>query len=209
VGLNTNGRNACLAGGLGDVVTHIALHSGIPDAAGSLEVAGGGYARQPVTWTAAADAARDNTATLTHSMPAGSTAAFYGLWGALAAGVFYGSVPRVGVGEAASGFGTVDAAGIAGNVVQSGAHGLADATRAVLTATLAETLPAGLNATTIYHVVGATLNTFQLSLTSGGPAVDITGQGELFWQRVTPEVFAAAGTHLTSAGVLRLSSAVV
>ena len=39
------------------------------------------------------------------------------------------------------------------------------------------TLPAGLSASTKYFVVGATTNTFQVSLTSGGSAVDITDTG--------------------------------
>jgi len=38
-------------------------------------------------------------------------------------------------------------------------------------------LPTGLNSTTPYYIVGATGTTFQVSLTNGGPAVDITTQG--------------------------------
>jgi hypothetical protein len=81
--------------------------------------------------------------------------------------------------------------------------------RVVLTAVLAESLPSGLNATTIYFVVGSTTNTFQLSLTLSGAAVDISGQGELFWQRVVPEAFASAGNHITAAGALDLSAVVI
>jgi hypothetical protein len=81
--------------------------------------------------------------------------------------------------------------------------------RVALTAVLAESLPTGLNATTIYYIVGVTTNTFQLSLTSGGAAVDITAQGELFWQRVTPELFSAAGNLVTSIGALVLSANVI
>jgi hypothetical protein len=81
--------------------------------------------------------------------------------------------------------------------------------RVVLTAVLSESLPAGLAATTIYYVVGSTTNTFQVSLTSGGAAVDITGQGELFWQRVVPQAFASAGNHITATGALDLSAVVI
>lgn len=39
------------------------------------------------------------------------------------------------------------------------------------------TLPAGLSANTVYYVVESTTNTFKLSLTSGGSAIDITDTG--------------------------------
>jgi hypothetical protein len=209
MGLNTNGRNACLTGGLGNVVTHVSGHTDIPDATGSNEITGGSYARIAVTWTAVASGVRDNSAQLSHAVPAGSTFAYYGLWDALTAGNFYGSIPRTGSGETLYGFGSVDSAGVTSNSIQSAAHGLSDAMRVVLTAVLAESLPSGLNATTIYFVVGSTTNTFQLSLTLSGAAVDISGQGELFWQRVVPEAFASAGNHITAAGALDLSAVVI
>jgi hypothetical protein len=63
-----------------------------------------------------------------------------------------------------------------------------------LTAVDGGSLPAGLNGTTLYFVVGSTTDTFQLSLTSGGSAIDITASSELYFQRVVPEVFASQGT---------------
>jgi hypothetical protein len=56
------------------------------------------------------------------------------------------------------------------------AHGLANATPVRLEET-AGALPAGLRNDVAYYVVGAAANTFQLSLTVGGPAVDVTGTG--------------------------------
>lgn len=205
MGLNANGRNACLSGGLGNAVTHISAHSAIPDSAGSSELTGGSYARVAVTWAAAASGERANGASLTHAIPTGSTVAAYGLWGALSGGTFYGWLPRTGPGEALYGFGTVDSAGVTGNLIQSAAHGLSNGMRLALTAVLSEALPTGLGATTLYHVVGSTTNTFQVSLTEGGSAVDLTGQGELYWQRCTPEVFSSAGDLLTDVGNLVLS----
>lgn len=209
MGLNTNGRNATLSGGLGNAITHLSVHSAIPDSAGSNELAGGSYARQAVTWAAAASGARSNSGTITHPIPAGGTAAFYGYWGALSGGTFYGWAPRLSAaGDAVAGFGTVDSAGVTGNLIQSGAHGLSNDMRLALTAVLSESLPTGLAATTLYYVVGATTNTFQLATTSGGSAVDITGQGELFYQRVVPEAFATAGELVAAAGALVLSAVV-
>jgi len=53
-------------------------------------------------------------------------------------------------------------------------------------------------------VVAATTDTFQVSLTSGGAAVDITGIGEMFHQKVVPEVFAAQGQITVAVGALVL-----
>lgn len=39
------------------------------------------------------------------------------------------------------------------------------------------TLPTGLSQTTTYYIVNSTTNTFEVSLTSGGSAIDITGNG--------------------------------
>jgi hypothetical protein len=69
---------------------------------------------------------------------------------------------------------------------------------------LGESLPTGLTEGTIYHVVSSATNTFELSLTSGGASVDITGQGDLFWQKIVPEVFASQGQLTVDVGALIL-----
>lgn len=61
------------------------------------------------------------------------------------------------------------------DIVTSNAHGLSNAQPLLLTSTT--TLPAGLSANTIYYVISATTNTFQLSTSVGGSAVDITDTG--------------------------------
>ena len=55
-------------------------------------------------------------------------------------------------------------------------HGFSNGQQFVLT-NEGGALPAGLSANTLYYVVSATTNTFKLSLTEGGSAVDITGAG--------------------------------
>ena len=72
--LNTNGQNACLSGGLGNTVTYLSLHTGVPDSTGSLEATGGSpaYARKAVTWAAAASGQRANSGTITFDVPAGT-----------------------------------------------------------------------------------------------------------------------------------------
>lgn len=206
--LNNSGKNAAVDG-LAAVVAYIAVHSAPPDDTGSNELAGGPYTRLAVTWTTAAGGVRDNSAQLNHPVGAGQTAAFYGLWSAVSGGTYYGSVPRCGIGESRQGFATVDSAGVTTNTIQSAGHGLSNTDRIVVLNVFAETLPGGLAEATGYHIVGATTDTFQVSLTSGGSAVDITSQGELAWQRFVAEVFASAGTLQTGVGALDLSAAVV
>lgn len=53
-------------------------------------------------------------------------------------------------------------------------HGLSNAQRVMF---VGSGIPGGLDNTTLYYVVGATTNTFQVSLTNGGAAVDITTEG--------------------------------
>ena len=70
-------------------------------------------------------------------------------------------------------------------------------------------MPAGLTEGTVYFVVGAATDTFQLALTSGGAAIDITGIGELFFQKVIPEVFASQGQITVAAAALVLDATTI
>jgi hypothetical protein len=67
-----------------------------------------------------------------------------------------------------------------------------------------ESLPTGLSAATLYFVVGATTDSFQLSLTSGGAAVDISALGDLGWAKTIPETFASAGNLTIAIGAYDL-----
>lgn len=189
--LNTNGRNAMLTGGLGNAVTHVSAHTAVPNTSGSNEATGGSYARQPVTWNTVASGQRTNNGAISIPVPAG-TYGYVGLWNALTVGTFYGWLPFNS--STMYGFGTVDSAGVTGNLIQSAAHGLVNNDRVLLFNVFAESLPTGVSEDTEYFVVGSTTNTFQVSATSGGAAIDITAQGELFFMKVVPEVFASAGS---------------
>lgn len=70
---------------------HLSLHTANPGATGASEVTGGGYARQPATFSAAASGARNLSADRPFSVPAGATVAFVGYWDALTGGNFLGS----------------------------------------------------------------------------------------------------------------------
>jgi hypothetical protein len=58
----------------------------------------------------------------------------------------------------------------------------------------------------LYFAVGVTTDSFQLSLTSGGAAVDITALGDLAWYRTVPETFASAGNLIIATGALDIDA---
>lgn len=203
--LNDNGRNACLTGGLGNVIGYVSAHTGIPDATGSNEASGGSpaYARQAITWGSASGGARANSGSLTPiDVPAGSYFGL-GLWSASTAGTYYGWIPLNGTAKAV---GAVDTAAVTSDLINSPVHGLSAGDRVILSPVMGGSLPTGLAATSAYYVLAAGLTTdaFALSTTAGGSAVNITGAGQLFWQKIIPETFAAQGQLSVASGALVL-----
>lgn len=83
-----------------------------------------------------------------------------------------------------TGSGTAFTAAVSDTITSAG-HGLSNGDVLLLTST--DTLPAGLSVNTPYYVISATTNTFELSATSGGSAVDITdtGTGTHSWHKPT------------------------
>lgn len=74
------------------------------------------------------------------------------------------------------------------DTITSNGHGLSNGDVLILTTT--NTLPAGLSTGTPYYVISATTNTFELSTSAGGSAVDITstGTGTHYWHQPTATV---------------------
>jgi len=172
--------------------------------AASTEATGGApaYARQAVTWGAAASGVKQNTGALTFDVPAG-TYGFFTFWNASTGNTsnFRGYAP---FGGSVKGYATCDAADVTANSVTSAGHGLVNTDRVMFFNVFAESLPGGMTEGGAYFVVGATTDTFQFALTSGGAAVDITSIGELFFQKVVPEVFGAQGQVTAAVGALSL-----
>ena len=86
---------------------------------------------------------------------------------------------------------------------------MANGDRVMVFNVFAEALPTGLIEGVIYYVVGSATDSFQVSLTLGGAAVDITATGELFWQRVVPETFASQGQITIAIGALTLDATAI
>ena len=194
-------------------ITHIGLHTltdpGTGTNANAGEATGGSpaYARLAVTWGAAASGQKTNTSTHAFDVPPG-TYAFITYYNHLTAnsGNYRGYVPFGGA-SPLKGFFSVDTT-LTNDALFSVGHGMSNGERVMLFNVFAESLPTGLSEGTIYFVVGAATNSFQVSLTQGGAAVDITavGGGEGFWQRVVPEVFASQGQVTVAAGQLVLDA---
>jgi hypothetical protein len=216
---NDLAKNAALDGldeSIAAGITHIGVNTlvtapptdGTPGTGGTAaatEATGGSpaYARQAVTWSAAASGQKTNSGSLTFDVPAG-TYGFLTFWNASSGNTgtqYRGYAPING---STKGFGEVASTDVTNNTVTSSGHGLANADRVILFNVFAESIPTGITEGGVYFVVGVTTDTFQIALTSGGAAVDITAQGEVFFQKVIPEVFASQGQITVAASALTL-----
>ena len=63
------------------------------------------------------------------------------------------------------------------NKLTATAHGFSNDDRVILSSSTGTNFPTGLNGVTVYYVVSAAVNDFELSLTSGGAAVALTSDG--------------------------------
>ena len=192
-------------------ITHIGIHDLTDPGTGTnftgTEATGGSpaYARQAVTWGAASSGQKSNSGSLTFDVPAG-TYGFFLLMNASTGNTsnYKGYIP-FGGSSALKGFFSVDTT-LTNDALLSVSHGMSDGDRVMLFNVFAETLPTGVSEGTIYYVVSSTSNSFKVSTTSGGSAVDITatGGGEGYWQRVVPETFGAQGQITVASGALVL-----
>lgn len=194
-------------------ITHIGVFTVADPGTGTnfsgTEATGGSpaYARQSVTWGAAASGQKVNSGTLTFDVPAGSYG-FFGLFNASTGNTnnYRGYIPFGGA-SAIKGFATADTT-LTNDQFLAPGHGMSDTDRVVLYNVFGGTIPVGLTEGTVYFVVSSATNTFKVSTTSGGAAVDITGlgNGQVFYQRAVPEVFASQGQITVAASALVLDA---
>jgi hypothetical protein len=90
--LSTAGRNAA-CDGIAAVAGYASLHSASPGTTGANELSGGGYARQAITWSAAANGSRAISGTEDFPVPAGATVSHFGMWTAVTGGTFIAGDP--------------------------------------------------------------------------------------------------------------------
>jgi hypothetical protein len=199
--------------------SYIALFTALPsDAnAGGTEVSGNAYARKQTAgadWNAAggsAPASISNANSLSFPTasggdwaPLGTPVIGWGLFDAASAGnpLFF---DYMGAFDWLP-FSTVDAAG---DTIQCPAHGVGADDRVVFSAEFGGTLPAGLTGGTLYYVRsgGLTTDAFTVSTTSGGAAVNITGNGMGMVRKVLPKVIQNGDTPSFAAGQLVIKAA--
>lgn len=167
----TNAAKSNMLTALG--ITHISAHTGFPGTTGANELAGGGYARKPISFSApvAGDMAI-SAAALIDVGAIGVSVGWIGGWSALTGGAFLGYSPN--------GLATVSdvkeyTVDVASDVLTSPAHGLADTTQIVF---YGGTPPGGLVEGTPYFVRDSAANSFKVAATSGGVAIDLTSTGD-------------------------------
>lgn len=167
------------------------------------------YARLGATFGAAASGQKANSASFAFDVAAGTYSHFL-LMNTLTgnSGSFLGAVPFGGA-SALKGVFSVDT-NMANDTFNAAGHGMSNGDRVQLYGGWSGALPTGtgLTAGALLYVVSAATDTFKLSLTSGGAAIDLTaaGSGEGYWQRVVPETFAAQGQITVAIGALVLDA---
>lgn len=215
---NPTGQNEALksgtGGGISGAISHIGVHTAVDPGTGTNANAGeatGGtpaYARIAVTWGTAAAGQLSNTNAMTFDVPAG-TYGFLTFFNASTGNTnnFRGYGPINGT---VKGFFSVDTT-LTNDQFLSVAHGLADGDRVQLFNVFAESLPTGVTEGTLYFVVNSATNTFKVSTTSGGAAVDVTavGGGEGYFQKLIPETFGAQGQITVAAGAIVLDATAI
>lgn len=194
MGINDNGRNSA-CDGIAAVAIFGSLHTGDPSTTGANEATGGSpaYARKSITWAAASGGQRASSVAQSFDVPAG-TYYWKGYFSASTAGTFYGATALGGQQPKAG------TAANSGDVITSYAHGLVNTDRVALEQFQGNALPTGYSEGVAYFVVGATTDTFQVSLTSGGAAVTISSDGQLYFQKMIPETFAGQGILTVASG---------
>lgn len=186
---------------------YCSLHTADPGLTGANEVAGGSYARQAVTFTAAASSHTDNSALLSFtSMPAIAAPGvlFAGVWDASSAGNFLAGGPLTPTSQVTMAFTAVASTDV---LTTQALHGLAANDLVELEAALGTALPAGLTAGQAYYVIstGLTTTAFEVSATQGGAAVNITADGGGIFRKLNGKTTNSGDTFQIATGDLDLT----
>lgn len=162
----------------------IGLHTADPGedgTTGEVSTSGTGYARVSATFAtpSGGSTATSNSQTFTDTGTDWGLIGWISIWTAVSGGSCLWKGP---LGQAPMPFTATTA-----DVITSPAHGFTNGQRVVFYAGNGGVLPTGITAGTLYYVISATTDTFQISTTSGGSAVDITASGDGIVQRSIPK----------------------
>lgn len=174
-------------------ITHASAHSAFPGVTGSNELSGGGYARASVTFGAATTGVRSLSSGVNLTIPSGETVRWLGLWNG---STFLGYAANAGVPREFICYPATD-------TVASPGHGYVDTNKIVF---YGDAVPGGLTEGTVYYVVNASADDFQVAATAGGLAIDLTSAGGsgCVVSGIVEETYGGGGTHTISTWVLGL-----
>jgi hypothetical protein len=145
-------------------------------------------------WAAAASRSKAITAAIDISITATATIKWIGAWGGTAGDTFRGIFPNASTGDKTF---QVD---LTNNTIVCEGHGWADTQKITFHG---GTAPTGLTAGVTYFardVTAADPDTFKVAATSGGAAIDLTGQAAAgcVVSNITEETYSSNGTHRVS-----------
>lgn len=182
-------------------ITYASLHSAVPDATGSNEIAGGSpaYARKLIQFqpAVAGRLLKNPTPPVQFNVPAGATVAFVGLWSAIAGGSF------CGYGPLSSDPAMPAIATASSDKFLCPGHGFALNDRILVQPAAGLSTPPGLPPG-IYYADPVNSTEFKLRASIGGAYVDVAADGHLIVQRIRIDVFSAQGTVTVSTFTLGL-----
>jgi hypothetical protein len=171
--------------------TAMSLHTAY-SASGANEVTGGSpaYARIAITLSAASGGSKAISNQPAFNVPAGTTVRWVGWW---AGATFAGMEPNSGSEKEF----WID---VSTDVVTSPAHGYSNGDKIVFYG--GSSVPGGLVEGTVYFVVTATSDSFQVAATAGGAAINLTSYPDAgcVVSKIVEEVYASQSVHtITSA----------
>lgn len=189
----------------------VALHSAWPGSAGvqnTNEVAYTGYARATVARTSGGWTVSTNTVQPVANIDFGACTAGSATAMFASVGVASSGATKI-IGIATIGGAPQIASAAVTDTITAYAHGLVADDRVVFYPGYNVTLPTGITEGTVYWVrsTGLTTDTFTVSTTQGGAAVDVTGAAGAILQRVTPISITSSPSvtpRLTTATIFRL-----
>lgn len=173
----------------GQTFTQASLHTDFPATTGANEVTGGtpAYARKTIVINASSGGTRLLNAAVTFDVPA-CTVKWIGFWNGA---VFIDAVPNGGA--TPKNF----VASASTDIVNCPGHGLLDTTKIVFFGVP----PGGLTEGVTYFVRDSTTDTFKVTATSGGVAIDLTSASSFGCVviQITETVYVAQDTHQLTA----------
>ncbi len=166
---------------------------------GANEVTGGTYARQTITWNAAAAGALDSSNAPSFAVPGGNTIRFIGFYDVTPSpDVWQGMIPNQQAADEGPRRFVVDTTA---NTIEDPANAFVNDENLVF---IGGTPPGGLVEGTVYFIVTRTALDYGVAATQGGASINLTSQGDQdvrIWQ-IREETFASDGTfNLTDADI--------